>query len=249
MLPGCGGKAGFAVPAVPRGRHPHGRHRRCRRPPRRQARRRGGGMGKPRFLVSRRQRKRAGAAARVPDLSPESRRGRSLSRSVTAIPKPGPGGREPGGAAGIYPGDGSRRNVPLAGRDGREDTAPCPCRRRVPWLRSCRRRAPSRGQVGHGGAAVPVVGGTGGTGSGSASPCLPSKASGCVSSRLELSVSFVPRICQGRWRQMPRRGGWRERRAVGPSVSAPFHPFLRRFCHLQSCPAIPACLPWLAALA
>ena len=50
-------------------------------------------------------------------------------------PEAGAGG-ELGAAAGVYPGDRSGRNVALAGRDGRGDTAPCPCRRRVSQLQS-----------------------------------------------------------------------------------------------------------------
>lgn len=71
-----------------------------------------------------------------------------------------------------YPSDGSRRNVPLTGKDRPGDTVPCPCChcapdcKLLPW-------APNRGHMGHHGAAVPVMGGTGGTWSGSASMPVP----------------------------------------------------------------------------
>lgn len=203
-------------------------------------------MGKLRFLVSRRHGNRTDAAACVPDPSPESCRGPLLSRSVTAIPKPGPGG-ELGAMAGIYPRDGSRRNVPLARRDGHWNTAPCPCRHRVPRLRRCLPRAPSQGQGGHRGAAVLVVGGMGDTGSGSASPCLSLEATVCVLTHLELSVSLVPRSCRVRWMQMPHRGGVRGSAVPwGRPCHLSWEPFVPQFCPLQSCPAVPAHLPWVA---
>lgn len=91
---GAGGKRGLPCPRCPVGGIPTGGIAATGATARPGGKRgvRGGGMGKLRFLVSRRQRKRAGAAACVLDLSPESRRGRLLSRSVTAIPKPGPVG-------------------------------------------------------------------------------------------------------------------------------------------------------------
>lgn len=89
-----GGGWGDALGALPclwhsRGWRFRGRHRRCARlsPSQQQARHRGGGMGKPRFWVSRRHRKCAGMAS-CP----------LLSHPTAAIPKLG---AELGAAAGI----------------------------------------------------------------------------------------------------------------------------------------------------
>lgn len=89
-------------------------------------------------------------------------------------------------------------------------------------------------------------------GSGSASLCLSLETTGGVLMPLELSTSFVPRTRRGRWRQMPHRGGSRERHTMGPSMPAPVGAFsplvfspVELSCH--PCPSPLACSPCLRA--